>query len=422
MSRGYRKSFSRGGVAAAALLFAACGASEPTKEAPVRPVKAMKVTPASPFAERTFTGTAKAADQVNLSFRVGGPLVDLPVAIGDSLRRGQLVARIDPRDYETALATVTSELAAAKSQLEAARSARPEDLRKLEAGVGAARAQVAKAEADYERVERLFINDNAPRTDLDATRAARDVARANLSNAEESLSIGQRGARKEDIAAMEARIGSLEAAQRRAQDALNDTRLRAPFSGVVSEKYAENFEDVLPKQRVVRILDTTRIEMVISIPENMIPYIGQVQKVECRFDAFPGRVIPARISEVGKEASEATRTYPVTLVLDQKEVAGILPGMSGEARFSGAREDVGVGTIIIPASAVLAGDSGTSLVWTIDEDSQTVARRQIEVQGVSSDGVVINSGLQPGEWIATAGVHSLREGQQVRIIDEGGLR
>jgi RND family efflux transporter MFP subunit len=382
----------------------------------------MKVTPASPFAERTFTGTAKAADQVNLSFRVGGPLVDLPVAVGDSLNRGQILARIDPRDYETALATVTSELAAAKSQLEAASSARPEDLRKLEAGVGAARAQVAKAEADYERVERLFINDNAPRTDLDATRAARDVARANLSNAEESLSIGQRGARKEDIATMEAKIGSLEAAQRRAQDALNDTRLRAPFSGVVSEKYVENFEDVLPKQRIVRLLDVTRIEMVISIPENMIPYIGQVQEVECRFESVPDRAIPARISEVGQEASEATRTYPVTLVLDQKETAGILPGMSGEARFLGAREDVGAGTIIIPASAVLAGDSGTSLVWTIDEDSEKVARRQIEVQAVSSDGVVVQSGLQPGEWIATAGVHFLREGQQVRIIDVGGVR
>lgn len=422
MSNRYRKSFNRGGIAAAALLFAACGASEPTKEASIRPVKAIKVAAASPLSERTFTGTAKAAEEANLSFRVGGPLVELPVDVGDFVRRGQLVARIDPRDYETALATVTSELAAAKSQLEAARSARPEDLRKLEAGVSAARAQVAKAEADYERVERLFINDNAPRTDLDATRAARDVARANLSNAEESLSIGQRGARKEDIATMEAKISSLEAARRRAQDALNDTRLRAPFSGVVSEKYAENFEDVLPKQRIVRLLDTAGIEMVISIPENMISYIGQVQKVECHFESVPDRVISARISEVGQEASAATRTYPVTLVLDREGATGILPGMSGEARFFGAREDLGEGTLLIPASAVLAGESGSSVVWTIDEGTQTVAKRQIEVQGVSSNGVLVNSGLQPGEWIATAGVHFLREGQQVRIIDEGGVR
>ena len=396
-----------------AVLMMGCQSESPP-EIPVRPVPAMKVGDVSRLAESTFPGRAKATEEVNLAFRVGGPLIARPVNVGNSVEQGALIAKIDPRDFETTLANLTSKLAQAQSQLKAMRVARPEDINKLEAALAAAKAEQVKAKADYTRVQQLYANDNASKAELDQARALRDISREAVRGATESLRVGRRGARTEDIEAMVASIRAIEAQQKRARDALEDTELRAPFAGYIAQTFVENFQDVLPKQPIVRLLDTSRIEMEISVPESLISLAPYTTEILCRFDAFADRELPAQIKEIGKEASQTTRTYPVTLIMDQPEDIQILPGMAGvvKARAELPANFVGVG-VEVPLSAVLVDKNDKRFVWIIDDSARTVSRREVMVGALSPRGIRITQGLQSGEWIATAGVHYLTEGQQV---------
>jgi RND family efflux transporter MFP subunit len=350
------------------LFFSSCSKEEGPKEEIIRPVKAIQIKGLEVLTGRTFPGKAKATQEANLSFRVNGTLSQFPGKVGDEVKRGQLMARLDPRDYEVNLQN-------AQGQLDRARAA------------------LKLAQSDYDRVARI-----------------RDKDPGAISEAMIDAKLGER-----DSAA--AQVKSLEAQVATAKDALSYTYLKAPFNGTVVETFVENYEDVQAKQEIVRIVDTSRIEFVVNIPENLISLAPNVKKVFVRFDVFPDREISGVIKEIGKEASKTTRTYPVTMIMDQPDDITILPGMAGEAR--GDRESAissGAEGIIVPVSAVFSTDAQKeNSVWVIDEQSGQVTMRKVTTGKLSDDGVLIDEGLNPGEWVAIAGVHSLQEGQKVRI-------
>jgi len=356
-----------------AVLFNAC--SKQTEQAEViRPVRAIKVGDISGLSGRSFPGRARAAQEVDLSFRVAGPLIELPNDIvGREYRQGEEVARLDPRDYEV-------------------------KVRELEAKLDRAESSVKRAEGEYKRELNIFEEDAGAtsRTAVDRKRDARDQAIAD--------------------------VKSLQASLDAAQDDLRYTRLIAPFDGRVVAKYVENFQDVRAKQHVVRLLDTRQVKIVIDIPENMISQLSYVEDIGVVYDAFPDRSIAAGIYEVGTEASLTTRTYPVTLIHDQPEDITILAGMAGRA--SGRRktpEDAVAQGISVPVGAVFTPDTeDQNYVWVIDEQSGQVTRRAVTGGSLTLTGIEIRQGLETGEWIAIAGVHSLQEGQRVRILKNAG--
>lgn len=355
-----------------ALLIAGCGKEEAPKETVARPVKAIKVGDIGQVGGRTFPGQAQATREANLSFRVSGPLITFPVKVGDEVEEGQVLSRIDPRDYQVNLNNVQGQLDRTK-------------------------AIAARAESEYKRELKIFQEDPGAtsKTTVDLKREQRDSARAN--------------------------IKSLQASVAAAKDQLSYTYLRAPYKGTITATYVENFEDVRPKQAIVRVLDHSRIEMVINIPESLISNAPYVKKVFVRFDAFPDREIEATIKEVGREASQTTRTYPVTLIMDQPSDITILPGMAGKTvRVEGNLPDqVKSAGIEVPVSATFSPDeTGKTYLWVIDEQTKTVKRREIKTGRLTDRGIAVQEGLKAGEWVATAGAHYLREGQQVRILDE----
>jgi len=405
-------------VVLAVVMLAACE-QEVAKVEPVRPIRAVQVGGAISQRDAGLPGRAKATQEVNLSFRVSGPLIALPINIGDVVETGAMLARIDSRDFEVSLRNVDGQLDQARSQLEAMRIARPEDIQRARAGVNEAQAALKLAQQNADRLQGIQAEDPGAvsQSMIDQAVAGKSAADARLASAGEELSIAQVGARPEDIAAKEAEIDSLEAAVQSASDELSYTYLRAPFDGSIVAKYVENFEDVQAKQAILRLLDTSRIEMVVDVPETKISNLPYVRNIQVRFDAFPSIEIPAEIKEVGREASLTTRTYPITLIMDQPEGATILPGMAGRATAEVATP--GTSGLVVPVAAVFSvtGEDG-SYVWVIDETSQTVSRRAVVTDQITPHGIAVTSGIEPGEWVATAGVNSLREGQQVRIMDK----
>ncbi len=350
------------------LFLFACSKEEPPKKEVIRPVKAVQVGGLEVLTGRTFPGTAKATREANLSFRVNGSLSQFPAKVGDEVKKGKLMARLDPRDYEVNVRN-------ARGQLDRARAA------------------MKLAQSSYDRVVGIRAKDPGA-----------------ISEAMIDAKLGERDSAKAQVASLEAQVAT-------AKDALSYTYLKAPFSGTVVETFVENFEDVQAKQQIVRIVDTSKIEFVVNIPENLISHAPKVKKVFVRFDAFSDREISGTIKEIGKEASKTTRTYPVTLLMDQPDGIKILPGMAGQARGDRKSAVIAGGEgIIVPISAVITSDGEKqNHVWVIDEKSGQVALRKVTTGKLSDRGIMINEGLNPGEWIAIAGVHSFQEGQKVRI-------
>jgi len=354
------------------LALIACQEEIPQKET-IRPVKAIQVPDPSEFTGRWFPGQAKATQEVDLSFRVAGPLITLPVNVGDEVRKGKDLARIDPRDYQVNLRDAKGQLAKSKAELE-------------------------RAEADYERVIRIRKQDPGAVSQalVDRTRQQMESTRAE--------------------------IRSLQAAVDAANDRLSYTYLKAPFDGIVTATYVENYEDVQAKQPIVRLIDHSQIEMIVNIPEGLITFADSLRaagkSLQVRFDPFADREFEARIKEIGKEASKTTRTYPITLIMDQPQDIKILPGMAGKARPAAAIEKEGaVADIVIPETAVFSlDDVSQTNVWVIDGQSKKVSRREIKTGELLETGISVKEGLKPGEWIATAGAHYLKEGQQVKIL------
>ena len=357
----------------AVLSLSACGEKEITKEE-VRPIKAMKVGEFRPFGGRWFPGKATATQEANLSFRVAGTVFKIPVDVGTTVNKRDLLARLDPQDYQV-------ELNNAQAQL-----------RKARAGLDL-------AESEHTRVARVFEKDPGA-----VSKSLVDVRKAELDTAK-------------------AQVVSAEALVESATDNLNYTYLRSPYEGVVVEKFIEQFEDVQAKQEIIRVLDTSRIEFTIQVPEILMEHIDKVRKTGAYvvFDTYPNAELYATIKEVGKEASRTTRTYPVTLIMDQPENFQVLPGMAGKAKADqeavakiAAQE--GLVGIKIPVTATFSDEEDRTFVWVVDQTSKTVSKRAVDVINLTEGGTMV-TGLDPGEMIATAGASMLVEGQPVRILE-----
>jgi RND family efflux transporter MFP subunit len=357
---------------AIALFVAGC-APEPEPAKPPRSVKAMQVVAPSTISARSFPGRAEAGQEVNLSFRVAGPLIELPLKVGDAVKRGDLVARIDPTDYQSVVSS-------------------------LEGQLQSAQAAANRAQADFERVENTMREDPGATSEmaLDRARQLRDSTAAAVRSARATVT----GAR----------------------DQLSYASLTAPCDGEVVETYVENFETVIPMQPILRIVDPTRIEFTISVPENLIVYAPYVIGAQVSFDALAGVEIPAVIREIGKEASQATRTYPVTLAMEQPEGMDILPGMAGAALIEAdlPEESARLG-IQIPTTALFAEDDPEkSYVWVIDQATNTLERREVQTGELSEFGILIKSGLEAEEWVVVAGASLLSAGEAVTILGTSG--
>lgn len=352
------------------LVVAACEEAPPP--APPKPVRAIQIAGASDLAEGSFPGRARAEQEVNLAFRVSGKLQQLPVSVGDTVKAGATVAELDPQDFQ--------------QQVNAAQSTQ-----------SAAQAEFRRAEADYKRLLSVQQQDPGATSQraVDLALSVRDQARA--------------------------AAAALGATVQTAKDRLSYTRLEAPFTGQVAETYAENFQTVVASQPIVRLVDPSSIEMTVSIPEHLIGYADYVTSVSITFDALPGVEVAGSIKEIGNEASQATRTYPLTLAMAQPKDGKILPGMAGEAKIQARLpESAGKTGISIPASAAFAdSDIEKTNVWVIDPESKILSKREVKTGEPTSSGLLIIDGLTAGEWIVTAGTHTLTEGQQVRIVDSG---
>jgi len=347
------------------VLLAGCGGKESVSEDILRPVRTQVVYGAGSTRQRTFSGTARAGVESQLSFKVGGLVEQVPVSVGQSVKAGQLIARLEPTDYEL-------------------------QVQDAEALLAQARSQARNAQANYERIEALYENNNASRSDLDAALASKESAEAQVASVDKKLEL--------------------------ARLQLSYTRLLAPFEGSIASVSVEVNENVAAGQPVAKLTGGEVPEVEVTIPENLISAIREGDSVRVRFDAVPDADFVAHITEVAVAATDFATTYPVKVRLLRAD-ARVRPGMAAEVEFTLAARRAG-GAILVPAVAV-AEDHHGRFVYVVADSAgvgMVVRRRDVTVGDLTGEGIEIRRGLQDGERIVTAGVSRLTEGQRVKLL------
>jgi len=404
----------------AVLAAGGCGKKQPPAEM-VRPVKWVKLGDPRAVITRDYPGRTKAVQEAVLSFRVGGPIIDLPIKIGQLVEEGDLIARIDPRDYQNRVDELTAQLDEAKVQLKTMKiGARKEDILKIEAELNGAKAKLSEAVANHDRVKELLKEGVSAQAEYDEAKANRDAAQANVDIVEQRLEIAKRGARKEDVEAKEAQIQGIDATLQAAKNALSDTYLKAPFAGSISSKYVEAHQTVHAQQSIVKLNDYSQIEIVVNLPAEALLFKGRVSGIECVFPMLSANRYPATVKEWSTEASQETQTYALTVIMDAPKDIDVLPGMTANVHFSVAPAAVDEDDFIVPIDAVYADTDGKSYAWVVDAKTMKARRVEVTVDTVKSGGILVTSGLHKGDVVVVAGVHHLKEGQEVRLLKTAG--
>jgi len=342
------------------VLLAACEKQVEEREPVVRPVRILTIGGPGDGRKLSYAGEIRAGETADLGFEVPGRIVEFLVIEGQEVVKGDLLARLDPADFQAQL--------------------------------DQADANYRQAVTTYERYKEIVESGAVSRQELDVRKRNYEVAEASLATARKALS---------------------------------DTRLIAPFSGNIGRTLVDNFVNVQAKQPVLVLQDTTKLEVVITIPEQdwsrANPNLTKEERTELirpmvSLSTFPDREFPARLTELATVADPVTRTFEVRARLDNPPDVTILPGMTANLSITvpegGTRAGVDT-AVIVPATAVISDEQGNSTVWKIDPDTMTVSRAQVQLGDLAGGDVRVLSGLNAGDRIATSGVHNLREGMQV---------
>lgn len=346
---------------AASTALAACSKNEAPLE-PVRSVRVMAVGVDTLKSAYEFAGEVRPRVESRLGFRVAGKIVKRQAELGQRVKAGQVLAQLDPRDFQLAADAARAQVAVATTHRDLAAA----DFKRY----AALREQNFISGAELERRE----------TSLKAAQAQLDQARAQL--ASQGNQAGY-------------------------------TSLVADVSGVVTAVEAEPGQVVTAGTPVVRIAQDGPRDVVFSVPEDKVVAIKPGSGVAVRFWAS-GTALEGKVREVAASADPVTRTYPVKVSLD----AAAAPALGATVYVSPhALSHAGTLVIKLPTSALRKEGAGTA-VWVLDKATMTLKSQPVQIASADGNEAVISSGLQPGMLVVSAGVHVLSPGQKVTIYQE----
>ncbi len=386
-----------------------------------RPAKVFTVQEQTSQIVRRYPGIVLPSQEVELSFRVSGNLIELPIRGSMQVQAGDVIGQIDTRDFKTQVAQLQSQRDQAQAQLAALRAgARPQEISALEAAVDAAQAQVDQAQDNVDRARSLVERGTVTRVTLEQDEASLRVAQAQLRAEVENLAIGREGGRPEEIQAAEAAVRGIEAQIEVAQNNILDATLRAPFDGIIARRDVENFTNIQAGQSVALLQALSIVHVSFDVPAPDVTALTAngpdniVNKV--RLDALPGQLFDSETVEFSVQADTATQTYRGRVAVEVPEGAFVLPGMVGTVVTSAPGAE---GQLAVPLSAVAAQADGGPKVWIVD-DAGVVSERAVVLGEVAGGFVSVSEGLEPGESVVAAGVHALTPGMTVRPVDKIG--
>ncbi|NJD32579.1 MAG: efflux RND transporter periplasmic adaptor subunit [Gammaproteobacteria bacterium] len=353
-----------GVVAACCCGLSACQRGGPESEKPeVRPVRSITIAKSEGGSAISLSGRIAAEDEAAVAFRIPGRLIERTVNVGDRVRPGQVIARLEQMNERNQLLSA-------------------------QAALNAANADLVRARDEYTRQKSLIDEGFTTRAQLDQATAA--------------------------FRAAEAQVKSATAQVDMAQDLVGFTVLTADKPGSVVARGAEPGEVVQAGQMIVRIARDGGVDAVFEVPPQVVRRASHSQSVTVALTDEPSVTATGKVREISPQADPVTGTFTVRVGLDNPPPAMLLGSVvTGRVTLQGEP------LIVVPASA-LATSGGSPAVWVVDPSTSTVALRPIRIARHEPDSVIVAEGIAPGDTVVTAGVQTLRAGQKVRILGAGG--
>jgi RND family efflux transporter MFP subunit len=345
---------------AAVALLSSCQRAEEQVAPEVRPVRTLTVAKGAGGGAYLLTGEVQAQSEINQSFRIDGRLLERSLNVGDAVRPGQLIARLDPQNEESSLLSARAQLTGA-------------------------RARLAEAENNFTRMRDLVAENAVSRASFDQAEAGLKTAQAQVESAQSQVTL--------------------------AENRLGYTRLASTVAGVVTAQGAEPGEVVGAGRMIVQIAREGARDAVLDVPARIKDVATANPEIVVALTADPKITAKGVVREVSPRADPVTGTFRFRIRLIDPPAAMRL-GTTVTARLSLAS----AAAIEIPPSAVTRSDRQAS-VWVVDPKTGTVAARAIEIRSSDPQRVEIASGLAPGDVVVTAGVQALRAGQKVRLLE-----
>jgi RND family efflux transporter MFP subunit len=361
MIRGTRKSEppAVGAIVLAVLLttgVVGCGPAEVAEgPPPVRPIKMVEIGDALSTVNRQYPGRIAPALEAQLGFEVAGRIISFPVDEGQNVRQGQVLARLDPSDYEAQL--------------------------------DAAQADVKAAEADFERFRALLDKNAVSERDFQMRERNFEVAQSRLRIAEKKVADTQL------TAPFSGRVA------RKLMDDYQNVQAKQPVVLLQDES------------RLQIKVDVPEADVTLAGP-------GRREELEAWVTviAYPERAFEAEVAELSTAADPVTRTFEATLSFTPDDDVNVMPGMTARVSVAArSAESVSAG-FAVPAVCVATADDGAAYVWKVDPETLEVSRANVEVGELTGANIVVRSGLSSGDLIAVSGVHHLRQGMKVRRL------
>ncbi|MBV9391570.1 MAG: efflux RND transporter periplasmic adaptor subunit [Verrucomicrobia bacterium] len=325
----------------------------------VRPVRTLTVV-REPAGERVLlTGHIEAENEAALGFRISGRMIERLVNVGDRVKAGQVLARLDPQDERNGVRSAQANLSAAQGQLTQARN-------------------------DFERNRRLLDRGVISRAEFDRFQQGVQTAQARVDDAEAQLKL--------------------------ADDRLSFTELKADAPGSVTARGAEPGEVVQAGQMIVRIARQDGRDAVFNVPAQLLRSAPNDEQIEVHLVDEPSVKASGRVREVGEQADPVTRTFQVKVGLTDPP-----PEMRLGVTVNGIVQLNTAPVIEIPATALTRANQQPA-VWLVDPAKQTVSLRNIEISRYDPATVIVAHGLESGDIVVTAGVQALHPDQKVGLL------
>jgi RND family efflux transporter MFP subunit len=330
-----------------------------TGTTPDRPVQVQRVAFESEDAAREFVGVVRARYETDLGFRVAGKITERIVNVGDRVRVGDVIARLDPQDLRLQVQSAEAELAAATSNL-------------------------AQASADFDRYNALKVRGYASTADFERKTAAKDEAEGRIERARRSLDL--------------------------ARNQLDYAELRADADGVITATLAEPGQVVALGQAVARLAHRGQKEAVVALPET---WLAEARKSQAavRLWSDPDRSYAAHLRELSPQADPSTRTYAARFTIEDRDDSVAL-GMTATVTLTRPHN---ARVAKLPLAAILNRGNGP-VVYLVDDKSVLVLR-PVTVASFTEDAAIVTGGLFDGDMVVTLGTHKLNPGLKVRTLE-----
>lgn len=350
-------------LALGGLPLAGCGEPQAETVPDIRPVRVTKVRYDAAVERQTYAGVVAPRYESAMAFRVGGKIAERLVDVGQTVTKGQVLARLDPTDLKL-------------------------QLRATQAQLRSADADLVRAREDYDRYEQL-------KASVAYNRAAHEQRIATYR-------------------AAQARVEQLKDQIRLAENQLAYADLQATADGVVTQMQAEAGQVVQPGQTVMTVARTDELEVVVAVPESRLTDARTAPEAMVGFWTDENHAFTVTLREVAPTADPATRTYRVRYSLPAAST-GVQIGMSATLTLS---SPAGAPVATLPLTAIFQRD-GKPAVWVLDPQNGNLTLKPVTVAAFRQNAVAVTDGVKDGEQVVTAGVHKLDAGMKVRVMTEG---